>query len=452
MFRVNFNAQVNPAFTMLSQDQIYQIHLASLEILEHTGALIESEKALVMLKEAGCLIKGNLVRFPGAVVKKALASAPERAVLANTEGKRTVYLENNAVNFGALIGQDFFFDTENQETRKASLEDAECLAKVAEGMEYISFISSRTASEDAFIQFKRIRKYTKKPILQYGDDAKTLELILDLAVESAGGAEELKRNPNVAVCVTSDTPLSISEKNAETLMLSARYGVPVVYNNVVIPGVTGPGTLAGSVAVANAGVLCAAVVHQLTSKGAPFVMGISAKEEGDIPGAVGGPDAHLVQTAAGHLARFYKVPSYGKFGATDACTCDQQAALEATFSTQCAVQAGTNFSDCAGTGDVGSLEYLIMVNEIIGMINHFYKGVEISEETVPMELIHEVGHGGNFLLADHTMKHYKSATFYPRYMNRQHFLIWEKEDGKNMLEKLVIKARKILKNDNRHIK
>lgn len=124
-------------------------------------------------------------------------------------------------------------------------------------------------------------------------------------------------------------------------------------------------------------------------------MGISAHEENDGGELTsGGPDVCLIQTAAGHLSRFYRIPSYGKFGGTDACTCDQQAALEATFSTQSAAQAGTNMSDCTGMGRPGNLEHLIMVNEIIGMTNHFYKGAEISEDTVPMELINEVGHGG----------------------------------------------------------
>lgn len=450
MFKVNFNTQVNPVFTMLSQDQIYQIHLASLEILEHTGAYMESEKVLKILKNSGCLIKGNLVKFPAALVKKAVQSVPERAALADTDGERTVFLERNIVNYGALIGQEFFYDGNNQEIRKAALEDLASLAKVAEIMEHISFVSSQAAAEEALTHFQTIRKHTRKPILQYGTDAQTLKSILDAAVESAGGGEELKRNPNIAVYLTSDIPLTINEKNSDMLMLTAQYGIPVVYDNVVVPGVTGPSTLAGAVAIANAGVLCAATVHQLTAKGSPFIMGITAKEENNSAELLaGGPDVHLVQTAAGHLGRFYRIPSYGKFGGTDACTCDQQAALEATFSTQSAAQAGTNFSDCPGTGVIGSLEHLIMVNEIIGMTNHFYKGVEISEETVPLELIHEVGHGGNFLLADHTMRHYKSATFYPKYMNRQNFLIWEKEDGKDMLQKLTIKAKNILKNSNR---
>ena len=32
------------------------------------------------------------------------------------------------------------------------------------------------------------------------------------------------------------------------------------------------------------------------------------------------------------------------------------------------------------------------------MTKHFMRGVAVNEETIPIDLIHKVGHGGHFLL------------------------------------------------------
>lgn len=100
MFKVAFTAQVSPELQLWTEDQCYMLHLASLEVLERTGVVVQDTEALKLLKDAGCTIKDNLVRFPASVIKWAVNSAPERCVLATTDGKRTVNLEQNSVNYG----------------------------------------------------------------------------------------------------------------------------------------------------------------------------------------------------------------------------------------------------------------------------------------------------------------------------------------------------------------
>src|SRR5690606_21739936 len=73
----------------------------------------------------------------------------------------------------------------------------------------------------------------------------------------------------------------------------------------------------------------------------------------------------------------------------------------------------------------------------------------VSEETIPIDLIDEVGPGGQFLTTDHTMKHFRTETWYPRYMNRQHYKNWLKEDGKDTRQKMNDTELAILLGDNR---
>ena len=65
----SFQAYETPQFRVLSDDQIYEIHLASLEILERTGVNVYEKEALSLLGDAGARIgKNERVRIPSYMV------------------------------------------------------------------------------------------------------------------------------------------------------------------------------------------------------------------------------------------------------------------------------------------------------------------------------------------------------------------------------------------------
>lgn len=460
MFKVAFTAQVSPELQLWTEDQCYMLHLASLEMLERTGVVVQDTEALKLLKDAGCTIKDNLVRFPASVIKWAVNSAPERCVLATTDGKRTVNLEHNAVNFGMGGGAPLFFDSRNRCVRDSRLADVEDAAKVANQMENIGIVGPLASALDTdaeladLYQFKATRTYTTKPYISSFRNADVMKAAIEMGIVSSGNLDNFKRNPNLLVYIESCSPLTLSQKTIEQLLLAAEYGVPVVYVSQIVPGSTGQADLFNSLAQANADCLAGLAIHQLKQNGAPFVMGIIAepKDKKSQNHVIGDPAVSLSQVCSGILGRYYKIPSFGVSGCTDACMLDVQAAMEATFSITAAALGGINlagWNGCMGNRKIGSLENLIMANEIIGMTKHFMRGVEVSEETIPIDLIDEVGPGGQFLTTDHTMKHFRTETWYPRYMNRQHYKNWLKEDGKDMRQKMNDKVLAILLGDNR---
>ena len=91
--RSNYMEYVGPQFRMMSDDQLQEIHWASLEVLERTGCRIYHESALELLKGAGAHISdGNLVKIPGRLVEWAMRAAPDRIVLCVRQGNRTTIL------------------------------------------------------------------------------------------------------------------------------------------------------------------------------------------------------------------------------------------------------------------------------------------------------------------------------------------------------------------------
>lgn len=447
MFKGAFQAQVSPEFTLWTEDQCHILHLATLEILERTGVLVYEEESLKMLKDAGCLVKDKLVKFPPALVEWAIKSAPERCVLATTEGKRTVFLEHNVANYGMGNDLPWFYDSRSKEIRTARISDVEDAAKVADTLEHIAFVGSLALPADVTTQlsdlynFRAMRQYTKKPILGSTFDVHITRAMIEMGVVSAGGYAEFRRNPNFAVYCEPTSPLVHTREALEKLLLCAAYGVPVTYAPAPMSGGTGPVTMAGTLALGNAECLSGLVIHQLKSKGAPFIMACVAGPL-DMQTTVAlyaDPMVALWQMAVGALGRYYHLPSYGMSGCTDSCVTDLQAALEATHNILAAMWSGTNLihdNGYMGSGMIGNLEYLVMTNEIIGEVKHFMRGIAINAETLPLDLIDEIGPGGHYLTAEHTMKYFRQETWYPRYMNRKHFLLWAKEDQKNMGQKL----------------
>ena len=76
--RVNLTNNATPQFRVLSEDQVERIELASLEILERTGAHVLSPEAISLLGESGAAVDGHRVRMPSELVREMLAAVPSR--------------------------------------------------------------------------------------------------------------------------------------------------------------------------------------------------------------------------------------------------------------------------------------------------------------------------------------------------------------------------------------
>ena len=70
------------------------------------------------------------------------------------------------------------------------------------------------------------------------------------------------------------SPLKHPHSSVDRLIFCAEKGMPAIYSPAPIAGSTAPMTIAGHVVQGLAECLFGLVIHQLTAKGAPFLMGI----------------------------------------------------------------------------------------------------------------------------------------------------------------------------------
>jgi trimethylamine---corrinoid protein Co-methyltransferase len=447
MIEVGSNVQVNPLFLNVTNDQLCDFDLASLEILESIGVIVECKEVLKLLEDGGCIIDKNLVRFPTSVVKAALRSVPPRIVLSDSAGKRSVFLERNKVFFGAYLGQQRVVDPKQRVVREANTTDIENVTRIAETLESIDFISLKV-NDDLPISLNNylcVRTHSAKPILVDTKDPVITQSLIELANEYSKNYSN-QNFTHTAFHLESLSPLVMEKIDSDIIKICCNANIPIAFTSQLILGVTTPNNLESAIVMGLASILAVIVLCQLIRNGSQFACGLNLllKETSNSGYISASPEFYKLQSIFGQISRFYNIPSIGITARTDAVTIDQQSALEATYSIITSSLAGVNLSPCFGNTEVLNYEYLIMANEIICMTKHFMKGIEVSDETVPIDVIDEVGAGGEYITALHTMKHFKTTNYYPRFINRQHFSIWLEEDQKTMGQKLSHRALDIL--------
>jgi trimethylamine--corrinoid protein Co-methyltransferase len=129
---------------------------------------------------------------------------------------------------------------------------------------------------------------------------------------------------------------------------------------------------------------------------------------------------------------------------------DSEAAAQAMMGMLMNALAGITMSQAQGTlasGLYGSLEQLVVCDEMIHMIKHLLAGFRVNDETLALDVIRKVGHGGNFIIEDHTLKFFRQEMFFPKLFRRQSVDEWLKNGAQPMSEIAHEKVREILKQE-----
>ena len=445
------NLKTGLGLNVFAQKQVDALHQATLEILEKTGVEVQAEEGLVLLREAGAKVEGMRVRIPAHLVEQALESAPSRIDIYSRSGKHAMCLEDSRIHFGTGSDLPFANDLESGKRRLSLKEDTARAARVADALPNIDFVMSLGLSSDVhpetsnLHQFEAMLLNTEKPIIFTAHSLENMGDILEMAAIAAGGLDKLRDKPFIMLYAEPSSPLRHTREAAEKLLLAAENQIPVIYTPAVIIGATGPVTLAGSLAIANSELLSGLVMHQLKSKGAPIIYGggVPTMDMSTGTCTYGSPELHLCGSALATMSRHYGLPIFGTAGCTDSMTFDQQAAFEAGYNLLISALSGVNLIHDVGfmgSGSISSLELLVACNEGIGLVKRVVQGVDVTPETLAVDVIDAVGPGGNFITQKHTATHMRKEMWFPRLFNRSNYDAWESMGSPTLGDKARAKA------------
>jgi trimethylamine--corrinoid protein Co-methyltransferase len=455
MKTINSIAFQSPQFALLSDSQLQNLHLAALEVLRRTGIRFHHSEALELLQDAGAFVSdGDLVKFPARLVEEAIASAPNRVIMCDRDGKPTVHLEGSKVNFGTGSDCLYFLDPVTGEHRKFKKEDIINGYHLCDALPNIDFVMSIGIPADVDpaltydVQMALMLEHTTKPIVFVTDDKASCQRAIDMAAVVAGGHEVLKEEQRILLYSEPSSPLQQSETAIAKLLLMAEHELPVVHSPAPLMGGTGPITMASGLAMALAEIFSSLVVHQLKRPGAPFVFGagLHHMDMGAAQICYGSPEFQLTKTAIAELGRWYSLPTWGYAGCTDAKVLDEQAAVEALLSVMMAKFSGANLIHDVGYMESGlttSFEMIVLTDELVSLTDHLVKGIEINDDTLMLQEIDQVGPGGHFLNTQQTLNRFRKY-WYPDLLDRKRRPEWLEGGATTLGERLNAKVKKIV--------
>jgi trimethylamine--corrinoid protein Co-methyltransferase len=449
------HAQQGPQFRVLSDAQIEKVYGATLECLQRTGVHVLNAEARDLLGRAGARVDGVRVRIPPAIVQEAVAAAPRSFSLWGRDGQRRLEVGPGTNAFGPGPTCTYFVDPETGERRRTRRGDPGLTARVCDALDQIDYVMSLgligdvPASLAPVYEFAEMVANTTKPVLPWGYSPQNVADIYQIALAVAGNEEALRRRPFLAFFATFHSPLVQTDEDLANGLYAAERGIPVVYLGGGAAGSTAPITGAGALVISLAGALTSLAVIQLKAPGAAVCIG-GIPEAMDLRTsrpAYGSPEMSLYSAAMSEVARHLGLPFMGTAGASEAKVLDLQAAIESTMQVVFSALSGATlvhdvgFLDCA---DIGSLEMLVMTDEIVAMARRVMRGIEIDDETLMLDLIDRVGPGGEFLSLKETARRCRAEIWNPTLLDRDAWVLWEAAGSQTMRDRIRTRLREIL--------
>ena len=308
------------SLNILSDDELDQIHLGTLEVLNDTGVFIEDDEALDRFEQGGAYVDrdSKIVKIPPFMVEDAIRSAPPKVVLYGRNPKHDIVLEKTRVHFtnfseGVMVNDPY--TGENRAPVKQDLVDS---ARVIDYLDEIDFCEKALGAHDVSqttVPLHNAEAYltntTKHCAFGPGNGA-FLRKIIQMAEAIVGGVKEFRKRPIVSFTTCPVSPLKLISDCCEIIMEAAKNNVVCNILSMAMAGGTSPVTLAGTLVNHNVEVLSGITLAQLTRKGAPVIYGSSttAMDLKRASASVGTPECAVLSGAVARLARYYNLPSY----------------------------------------------------------------------------------------------------------------------------------------------
>ena len=452
---INYHAHQTPQFRVLSDGQIEKICQATLECLNRTGVNVHNAEARDLLARAGAQVDGVRVRIPPHIIQDAVAANPRSFTLWGRDGRHRIQVVPDRVYFGPGPTCTYFIDPETGERRKARRGDPGLTALVCDALNNIDYVMGLGLIDDVtptpapVYEFAEMIANTGKPVLPWAYSVENVSDIYQIALAVAGSAEDLRQRPFLALFATFQSPLVHTDEDLTNALWAADHGLPIVYLGGGTAGTTAPVTGAGTLVITLAGTLSGLAVIQLKKRGVPVCIG-GVPQPMDLRTclpAYGGPEMSLYSAAMSDISRYLGIPFMGTAGASEAKVLDLQAAIESTMQVVLSGLSGATlvhdvgFLDCA---NIGSLEMLVMNDEIIAMTRRIMRGVEVSDDTLMLNLIDRIGPGGEFMSAKETARRCRAEIWNPTLMDREPWVNWEAAGSQTMNDRIQALLREIL--------
>src|SRR5215216_6458821 len=443
---------------LLTREQVQRVHDASLEILEDVGLKVRFGPARALFAKHGCKVDSetNIVKFPRAVVENYRKMAPPKFTFHGREPKfdKTIP-DDSPVMVTASSAPDIIDPVTGKERRAESGDIARIAHLINELPGYDMFSISTLADDAPKDQFTISRlypalKYCLKPIRATTTDHTDTLAMMEMAYIVAGGKEAYYEHPFLThhYCPTV-SPLSMDKLSTENVMYFAGEGLPVYPTIVPNAGLTSPMSISGTLVQGNAEYLATVTLMQMVKEGTPTIYATLATVADMRSGAYtsGAIECGMLHMAFAQIARFYNVPCGGYIGLTNSKLNDAQSGYETGMSGTAGILSGMDMFNIGGLIDaLKTFDFAkaVIDDEAAQMLKRVKRGISFQDDDLAVDLIKQIGPGGSYIVAKHTISRMKTEAVMTKIADRDARTIWVKKGATDTQTRALNKVKEIL--------
>ena len=438
-----------PRYEILSADAIGVLERGWKRIVSEIGVQFAKPEAVELFAKAGQRTDGNVVYLDPEFVLEQVAKAPREFDIQARNPANSVHIGGDHMVFGAVYGCPFI--REGDVRRDATLDDYHRLCKLSQAFPQLDSAGGVICEpNDAPLDSRHLDmiyalatltdKIYMGNVVSGGNAADTLAMTSILFGGGAGadaGRAAIERTPAVVSLINCNSPLRWDDRMLDAQFEYCAANQPVVLTPFLLMGAMSPVTIPAALAQQLAEALAGIALAQLIRPGCPVIFGsfLSNIDMQSGSPSFGTPESAIGLLCTGQLARHYGLPFRTGGGLNSSQTADAQAAYESLMTLLPTFLAGTNFvMHAAGWlegGLVTCYEKFIIDIELLRELRVEFTPLEITEESLAFGAHEEVGHGGHFLGAAHTMERFRTCFYRPLLSSTANFERWLRLGGKD---------------------
>jgi len=431
-----------PRYEILSEDAMAMLDKGWRRLMTEIGVEFMDDRALDLFRKAGQKVEGNAVFLDPDFVLEQAAKAPREFDLQARNPANSVHIGGDSMAFGAVYGPPFVRDGDVR--RDGTMEDFRNFSRLAQSFSVLDSAGGVvTEPNDTPLDSRHLD-------MVYALQTLTDKIYMGNVVSGAnaadtiamteilfGSREAIEETPAIISLINCNSPLRWDDRMLESQFEYSAAAQPVVLTPFILMGAMSPVTIPAALVQQIVEALSGIALSQLIRPGAPVVFGsfLSNIDMQSGSPTFGTPESGIGLLCTGQIARHFGLPFRTGGGLTSSQVPDAQAGYEALMTLMPTFLAGANWvMHSAGWlegGLVAGFEKFVIDAQIVEMLQHEFTPLEIDEASMAFEAHEEVGHGGHFLGAMHTMERFRTCFYRPFLNSSDNYERWMRNGAKD---------------------
>ncbi|HZC28148.1 MAG TPA: trimethylamine methyltransferase family protein [Gaiellaceae bacterium] len=436
-----------PRYEILSEDAMDVLDGGWRRIVSELGVEFLLPEALEEFRKAGQQVEGNLVKLDPDFVLEQVAKAPSEFDIQARNPERNVHVGGDHMVFASVYGPPFVRQGETR--RDATMADFENFVRLSQAFDELDSPggtivepNDRPLDSRHLDMVYALQTLSDKPYMGSVTSGPNAADTIRMGEILFGGRDALEATTASLSIINVNSPLRYDDRMLSAMLEYVRARQAVMITPFLLMGAMSPVAIPATLAQQLAEALAGVALAQLVRPGTPVVMGsfLSNTDMQSGSPSFGTPESGIGLLCSGQLARRYGLPwRSGGGGLTSSQTVDAQSAYEALMTMLPAFLSGANVvMHSAGWlegGLVSCYEKFIVDIELLRMLQHEFTPLEIDEESLAFGAHEEVGPGGHFLGAMHTLERFRECFYRPLLSSTENFDRWRRNGGRDATER-----------------